>query len=144
MASVQYNVLYRYIHPTTKKPVSNTTTSVYDFNSKFIRAYQKAAGVDSAEMLVEQQASNPKYDMVFLFDGVEEINSLIAETSGVLTSHIIVEKYARAKGECWFSSSSHASLQSAMKSAEPLIRSLGKENVKVVKNVPMDITVGLE
>jgi hypothetical protein len=144
MASVQYNVLYRYIHPTTKKAVTNTTKAAYDLNAKFIKAYPNSTGVDAQDVLVEQSADNTKYDMVFVFDGVEEINSIIAGTAGSLTAHILVEKFTRCKGECWFVSSTHASLAAALKAADPMVRALGKENVKVVKNVPLEITVGLE
>lgn len=142
MAMVQYQVLYRYVHPTTKKVSTNTTAQKYEASERFCRAYSNTTGINTQDVLAEQSPDNAKYDMLFIYDGVQEINSFL---SGLITNaHVVTEKFQRCKGEGWFVASTQASLQASLNAADALVRTLGKENVKVVKIVPLDITVGLE
>lgn len=141
MAQVQYTVFYRYVHQTTKKPCTNTTISKYDIENRFLKAYG-VEGIKSDDILAEQSPENPKYDMLFIYNGVFEINPFLEALPA--TNHVVIEKFERCKGEGWFVASRHASLQSALNASDPLVRTLGKDNVLVVKNVPLDITVGLE
>jgi len=142
MASVQYLVLYKYAHPFTKKAITNTTTGKYEGTNRFIKAYLPGA-VNTAEILEQENSENPKYDMLFMYNGVFEINSFI--TSSVTAQHTVMsEKFERCKGEAWFMASLHTSLKSALRAAEPIAKAMGKANVRVVKNVPLDITVTME
>lgn len=147
MASVQYYVLYKYAHPTTKKPITNTTAEKYDQTTKFVKAYDPE-NIDTTTILEQKSPENQKYDMLFMYNGIYELNTLIAEAiadaPGSGQYRVMVEKFDRCKGEAWFVASVHSSLQSAMKAATPIAKSMGKENVKVVKNVPIDIEVTLE
>jgi hypothetical protein len=152
MAIVQYTVLYKYVHPTTKKPVTNETTAQYvDATGKPVLKYNKdydtkTQAADMAADLTEQNLpSNAKYDMIFVYDGVEEVANYQAGASPNQTTHSVnADRFARCIGEPWFVASYHASLQSALNAADPLVKALGKNYVKVTKNVPLDITVGLE
>lgn len=149
MAMVQYYVLYKYIHPTAKKPITNTTTDKYDATTKFLKGYLTGTGqpgIDTAEILQQQSAENSKYDMLFMYNGVGEINSnsnLKLPTIATLPT-MMAEKFDRCNGEPWFVASVHTSLPSAIKAATPIAKSIGKNSVKVVKNVPLEISVDIE
>lgn len=143
MASVQYKVLGKYVHPVTKKAVTNLTPGKYDVSNRFVKAYASAAAVKMEEIIAEQSPENQKFDMIFVYSGILDVNSLLDATVP-LTQKVMVEKFERCKGDAWFVASKHSSLQSALLAAEPLVKSLGKEYVQVVKNVPLDITVGIE
>ena len=147
MAIVQYQVLYRYVHPVTRLSCTNVSSEVYDDASRFVKGYlPKDALTQTTDMMEESDSRNAKYDMLFVYNGIIPINKFIDHDLkvGSDTLTILSESFLRCKGEGWFVSSTHASLQSALKSAEPLVRSIGKENVKVAKIVPLEISVGLE
>lgn len=151
MAIVQYQVLYRYVHPMTKVPCTNQTKDTYDETAKFIKGYLPGESTSQVAAISEENSStNSKYDMVFLYNGTVPINSYLEHE--IFTKDegkdaelsIISESFIRCKGEAWFVASTHSSSKAAIKSAEPLVRNIGKENVKVVKVVPLGVTVGLE
>lgn len=147
MAMVQYQVMYRYIHPVTKKVSTNTVTDKYGLNERFVKGYTaagtSATGTTMSNDTIDQQSpSNAKYDMLFVYDGVLDVKSFI--TDATITGSVLVEKFQRCRGEGFFIASTHSSLTSAINAADPLVKSIGKDNVKVVKVVPLDITVGLE
>lgn len=143
---VQYQVMYHYIHPTSRKVCTNLSTGKYDLNTRFIKVYPTKDGINTADVLFEQSADNAKYDMLFIYDGVQELNQLLGDQliPSATVPHIVSEKFQRCKGEGFFVASNHASLQAAITASEPLVRSIGKDNVKVVKIVPLAITIGLE
>lgn len=153
MAVTQYLVLYKFMHPNAKKPITNTSIAKYalekDGGEGDTRKYAKAypdTGIDTDEILRQKSTENEKYDMLFMYDGVEEAASLPEVTaSGVADQKILMmEKFARCNGEAWFVASKHPALAAALNAAKPLVKSIGKDNVKVVKNVPLDISVGIE
>ncbi|URZ09243.1 hypothetical protein [Clostridium felsineum] len=146
MATVEYVVFYKYVHPTTKKPVTNLTSSVYDTDTRFLKAFDSLTNIsENKDILDAESSSNEKYDMFFIYDGILEINQALIPklTEGPATPAIYCEKFQRCKGEAWFIASYHASLQAALNAAEPLVLALGKENVKVMKNAPLDVLVEL-
>lgn len=152
MAIVQYQVLYKYVHPTTRAACSNNTTASYDETTKFIKAYKTGETlIQLEETITETDSSNPKYDMVFVYDGVSPINRALNETIYTKTSGsnydpvtVVTENFIRCKGEVWFVASTHASLNSAINSTKSMVKSLGTGNVKVAKLVPLEISVGIE
>lgn len=139
MAQVQYLVLYKYLHPDTKKPITNTTKENYE---PFVKAYDKT-NVNTEDILLQESPSNPKYDMLYMFSGVTTLDNKLG---GAIqpTKTVTVEEFTRCNGDAWFVASKHSSLKAALTAADPTIRSIGKENVKVVKSVPIDISVGIE
>ena len=147
--TVQYSVMFRYIHPITKKCVTNRERTQYDESKRFIRKHGKdITNTENNEMLDENAPNNPKYDMLFIYNGVESINSFLTSSGSLQINNepanIISEKFKRCNGEAWFTSSTHASLQSAMNALKPLVKTMGKENVRLVKSVPVDVYVDIE
>ena len=90
----------------------------------------------------ESQASNPKYDMVFMYDGIASITGegiLNAPTSNTASKpYLHYERMKRIKLDPWFLYSSHGSLRSAMTQANQLINIMGKDAVKIGKVVALD------
>lgn len=146
MAQVQYMVLYKYMHPTAKRSITNTTQEKYDVQSRFVKSFntQTQSQEMSTQILAQQSPSNQKYDMIFMYDGVLDVANIVGAAAMAPMTTLIVEKFARCNGEAWFVSSVHTSLQAAINRATPIVKSIGKENVRVVKNVPIDIKVEIE
>lgn len=93
----------------------------------------------------ETVATNPKYDMVFMYDGIAyaesrtgkaDYNSPEGENRQV--PYVYYERMRRIKVDPWFLFSTHASLNSAMAKAKELVNILGKDAVKIGKVVPLD------
>lgn len=109
-------------------------------------ALKKAAALLDQEkyqiVIDESQASNPKYDMVFMYDGIASItgegilNAPTNNTAGKPYLHY--ERMKRIKLDPWFLYSSHGSLRSAMTRANQLINIMGKDAVKIGKVVALD------
>ena len=77
MATVQYQIQYKYINPITKNVITNTTTSKYD-DLKFLRSYSSSGSVAQAEDVIEQSSiSNDKFDMLFIYNGVETLSAKV-------------------------------------------------------------------
>jgi len=146
MASVQYMVMYKYMHPTAKKSITNTTMEEYGVTQRFIKDFNTLTESQQANtaILAQQSPQNQKYDMLFMYDGVLDVSNVVSPGTLAANKMLMVEKFARCNGEAWFVSSIHTSLQSAISRATPIIKSIGKENVRVVKNVPIDINVVIE
>jgi hypothetical protein len=152
--SVQYNIFYKYVNPDTKKVTTNDTTDVYDSTTRYIGAYNNNATTTNTmttDIINQESASNTKYDMIFYFDGTQDITDVIntglVATGGIAlpsTDKIINEKFSRCLGECWFFAGYRTSLYDAINVAKPLIQSLGLANVKVLKNVPLDLSIALD
>jgi len=94
----------------------------------------------------ETNLSNPKYDMLFMYAGIaKEVGQAnlhqAPSSSGAnpkQAPYIYYDKMARIEYDVWFLYSIHASLKSAMIKAKELINVVGKDSIKVVKNVPLD------
>ena len=90
----------------------------------------------------ESKASNPKYDMVFMYDGIANVTGEgmlhppTTTTAG--KPYLYYERMKRIKLDPWFLYSSHGSLASAMSRAKQLINILGKDAVKIGKVVSLD------
>ena len=114
--------------------------------------------LDSAlnELMVDQNhQNNPKYDMVFMYDGIAKTyeqsktstnplnpGPIVISESPVVddkkTPYLYYDNMKRIKLDPWFLYSTHASLNSAMAKAKELVNILGKNAVKIGKVVPLD------
>ena len=115
------------------------------------------------ELIVDQShPNNPKYDMVFMYDGIARTNEqpltptnllnpgpIIMNESPVADVHppkddkkeipyLYYDNMKRIKLDPWFLYSTHASLNSAMTKAKELVNILGKDAVKIGKVIPLD------
>ena len=115
------------------------------------------------ELIVDQShPNNPKYDMVFMYDGIARTNEqpltptnslnpgpIIMNESPVADVHppkddkkeipyLYYDNMKRIKLDPWFLYSTHASLNSAMVKAKELVNILGKDAVKIGKVIPLD------
>lgn len=102
--------------------------------------------LEFANIIIEEtKVSNPKYDMVFMYDGLAYAESRTGESDYLATAaqgkqlpYLYYDKMKRVKLDPWFLLSTHASLQAAMTKAKNLVNILGKEGVKIGKVVPLD------
>lgn len=91
------------------------------------------------QLIVDQaKASNPKYDMIFLYDGVTSYTGEKGPNAGDNEPVVLYERMKRIKSDPWFLYSTHASLTSAMNKAKELVNIFGKTGVKVGKVVPLE------
>lgn len=101
----------------------------------------------------ESYAANPKYDMVFMYDGLAQtdeqpidILNIKEPTADVNppqndateVPYLYYERMKRIQMDPWFFFSIHNSLASAMAKAKTLVNILGKNAVKIGKVVPLD------
>lgn len=93
----------------------------------------------------ESDASNPKYDMVFMYDGIAKAESVTdtadynpPSNDSKQIPYVYYERMKRVKLDPWFLYSTHASLNSAMTKAKELVNLLGKDSVKIGKVVPLE------
>ena len=109
-------------------------------------ALKKAAALldqDKYQIVIdESKANNPKYDMVFMYDGIGSVTgeSMINGPVGSAQSkpYLHYERMKRIKLDPWFLYSSHGSLRSAMSRANQLINIMGRDAVKIGKVVSLD------
>jgi hypothetical protein len=81
------------------------------------------------------KATNPKFDMLFVYDGRDVIDSDVV--SGQLP-YVLTDKMKRVLISPWFVHSTHGSLESAMQKAKSLIKKIGIDNVSVGKVIPLE------
>jgi hypothetical protein len=93
----------------------------------------------------ETTAMNPKYDMVFMYDGIAYAESRTGkadynppQNDDKQVPYLYYERMKRVQLDPWFLFSTHASLNSAMVKARELVNILGKDAVKIGKVVPLD------
>lgn len=99
----------------------------------------------------EAKATNPKYDMVFMYDGIAYAESRLVksgkpqadynpdpEDNAKQVPYVYYERMKRIQLDPWFLFSTHASLTAAMTKAKELVSLLGKDAVKIGKIVPLD------
>lgn len=96
------------------------------------------------DILVKQtDVSNPKYDMVFMYDGLAKVEADKVDYNPPTNDqrqapYAYYDRMRRFEFDPWFFHSSHASLVSAMSKARELINILGKDSVRIGKVVPLD------
>lgn len=104
-------------------------------------------------LMDSMDVSNPKYGMIFIYKGLEVIYE--ENTKGLEYTPPAIEPNSNASKEFkdfllrdtferiymqpWFYHSTHNSLKSAMEVAEALVKKLGVKNVKIGKEVPLDL-----
>ena len=141
------------------RPVDSLTN---DSNGS-LKKLESALNQQLNELIVEQnRPSNPKYDMVFMYDGIAKTDEQPKTPTNPLNpGHIVInespvadvnppnndkkeipylyyDNMKRVKLDPWFLYSTHASLNSAMAKAKELVNILGKDAVKIGKVVPLD------
>lgn len=96
-------------------------------------------------VIEESRATNPKYDMVFMYDGIGYAESRTGaadynppQNDDKQVPYVYYERMKRVKLDPWFLFSTHASLNSAMTKAKELVNILGKDAVKIGKVVPLE------
>ena len=96
-------------------------------------------------IIKETAANNPKYDMVFMYDGIAYAESRTGKADynppnddDKQVPYVYYDRMKRVKLDPWFLFSTHASLNSAMIKARELVNILGKDSVKIGKVVPLD------
>lgn len=78
---------------------------------------------------------NPKFDMIFVYDGLGHIKEESYETP----IEIYYDKMKRVKAEPWIPLFKTSSLKVAMDKAEQLVNTYGSKNIKIGKVVPLEI-----
>ena len=112
--------------------ISNETTDTAETTGDYEKYILEATRVD-----------NPKYDMLFVYDGigyfyykdqkgVEDTSSDYAQKT-----QLYFDKMKRVNIKPWFFHSTYHSLRAAMSKAEALVDLYGKENVLVGKEVDL-------
>ena len=96
-----------------------------------------ASDIDLYQLIIDESyANNPKYDMIFMYDGIAHIT--FQGFSGNEIPELYFERMKRIKLDPWFLHSTYISLKAAMTKAEELVNILGKDAVKIGKVVPLD------
>lgn len=118
----------------------------------------------SAILTQESRSDNPKYDMMFIYDGIADCMSIdpiksvkygLATGSGGTpktdpndlrtAAHVYYERMKRIDGPApWFEYATCASLTVAMKKAEELVNIMGKNNVIIGKVVDLKQYIDIE
>ena len=147
MADTQYLVLARHYNQKTNSCVTNKTDIIWkdyrntdkeDVRSVHevlkIQASDSNGGVTSGEMqqliIKNAQKSNPKYDMVFAFRGVDMIGDNIPNA--------VCDAFYRLPGDPWIKNSISGSLAESMNIVKRLGNAIGKDNVLIGKIVPLE------
>lgn len=120
--------------------------SLYNDSNGSKRREQARRDLENYQLVIDEStASNPKYDMVFIYDGIAKAESVngLADYNPSLGDekqipYLYYERMKRVKLDPWFLYSTHASLKSAMIKAEELVNLLGKDAVKIGKVVPIE------
>lgn len=96
-------------------------------------------------VIEESSTTNPKYDMVFIYNGIAYGESRTGkadynppQNDSKQVPYIYYDRMKRINLDPWFLFSTHASLSSAMTKAKELVNILGKDAVKIGKVVPLD------
>lgn len=157
MAATKYQVMFRYINPTTGVAVTNDMSAPYEETFEIYTDRHKINNGTEQEKLEEEQkrdemviygnnATNPKHNMIFAYNGTQKIlhKSWIGdkwvEQTGVPKGYpyVIKDSYVRIPMSPWCLSSCYGSLEAAIEKCKILVDMLGMENVKLIKVVPFD------
>lgn len=165
MASVQYEVLCRYLHPVSNKPVTNKQKGYDNFA---VNRVANDSGVNyrlppviefnsgdlpinpiSGQKYTEEEYTSARnyttdkiFDMLFVFKNVRDVSAKISNGYGSTT--VLADTFEQVNGDPWFVTSVSGSLESAMRTAKRLVKKIGINNVKVVKKVPLELNVEIE
>ena len=158
MAATQYQIFCRYYASNMSKCITNTTNAVwsastdktvteskevFDFYTGLVpggttpltETQKFAAQHDLQNKIVTgNQASNPKFDMFFIYNG----RDLVYSNDTGKIPYVIADKMERIAVSPWFIHSTHASLPSAISKAQALIKKIGKDNVRIGKTIPLE------
>ena len=157
MAATQYQILYRYVNPSTGSPLVNDTANEYVETFEFYTFDHKLTIGSSAEQIEEEErkmaimadgnsANNVKNDMLFVYGGTKKIlhKKYIGneEYTDVTTPpYVIKDYYIRVPMSPWVMGSRYASLTAALEKATKLVEMIGIQNVKLLKVVPYDVKI---
>ncbi len=114
-----------------------------DVNNKLQQKKLKR-DLDLYDTVIEETvATNPKYDMVFMYDGLAYNEAVKADynpppNDDKQLPYLYYDRMKRLQLDPWFLYSTHASLNAAMTKAKELANLLGKDSVKIGKIVPLD------
>lgn len=163
MGATRYQVMFRYINPATNVAItnnmSNEYTETFDIHTnrhKIMSNIEKEifeAEDERDEMIMfGNDASNPKYDMIFAYGGTKKYlhkaweNGQWVEKTGVKTGYpyVVKDVYVRIPMTPWFLSSCYGSLDAAVEKCKILVDMIGMENVKLVKLVPFDQRIRIQ
>lgn len=163
MGATKYQVMYRYINPATNVAITNDMSNEYieafDIHTDRhkIRAGSQQEILDAEEerdemVLFGNNASNPKYNMIFVYGGTKKYphfkwsGGKNIEQSGVPGGYpyVIKDFYVRIPMSPWFLSSCYGSLDAAVEKCRALVDMIGIENVKLVKVVPFDQRIKIQ
>lgn len=120
--------------------------SLYQDSNNQKKKAQAQRDLDLYTIVIDETiAMNPKYDMVFMYDGIAYAESRTGKADYNPPSnddkqvpYLYYERMKRVQLDPWFLFSTHASLNSAMVKARELVNILGKDAVKIGKVVPLD------
>lgn len=157
MAATKYQVMFRYVNPSTGVAITNNLSSKYEETFDiYTDRHRINTGTDPDKLEEEQRrdemvifgnhANNPKYDMVFAYNGTHKIlhkawvGNKWVEQTGVPKGYpyVVKDDYVRIPMSPWCLSSCYGSLEAALEKCKTLVDMLGMTNVKLIKVVPFD------
>ena len=126
--------------------------SLYNDTNNSKKKAAKKLDYEKYQIVIDESSlSNPKYDMIFMYDGIGHVafpgydgdpskidKNPPPNDDDKTTPEIYYDRMKRIKLDPWFSYSIYASLNAAMMKAEELVNILGKDSVKIGKVVPLD------
>lgn len=156
MAATKYMVMFRYINPITNQAITNDMGNEYKEEFHLIHDEHPFRKGDEAwekkidAMVMEgNDASNPKYNMLFVFGGTKKIPKyknypIDGEPYGIVTGiktgypYVVKDVYKRVTMSPWFHDSTYGSLTAALEKVKTMVDMIGLDNVKLIKVVPFD------
>lgn len=149
----RYLELLQHINDDDGKVVLENVT-IRSYDSGTTAQLKKAAKQLDMEMyqtvIDETYASNPKYDMIFMYDGIGNVvfpgyNGVASQVDKnppsndtKIAPEVYYERMKRIKLDPWFLHSTYHSLRAVMNRAEELVNILGVDGVKIGKVVALD------
>lgn len=82
--------------------------------------------------------NNPKYDMIFVYDGLGYYNSQQGTSEDKLLNKLYFDKMKRVNFQPWFFHSTYHSLKSVMNKAAKLVDMFGKDHIMIGKEVNLE------
>ena len=148
MAVVKYNVYYRFINPNTQKAITNSNMNENYDKLKYISSYSARdnSKEQAEDVTINNDPKNEKYNMIFYYNGTENINHKIKHSLTIPNDEIIVngDCFGQCVGSPWFLYGSKPSFKAALELGKELVGKVGKENVRICKEVPLKEYVDVE